>query len=100
MVFRNSTKLSQGNASLSVDQNFPNPFQDETVIPVRLSKDSDFELIVTDLQGRVLMSKSYRGSMGLNSVKIEREQLQQAGVLFYTVKNDKSSVTHKMVLSE
>lgn len=100
LVFRNSTKLSQGIASLSVDQNYPNPFQDETVIPVRLSENSDFELIVTDLQGRVLLSKSYRGSMGLNNVKIEREQLQQAAVLFYTVKNDKSSVTKKMVLSE
>ena len=44
----------QNTKQFSLGQNFPNPFVDQTVIPITLKQDSEVKIMLFDLQGRMV----------------------------------------------
>ena len=82
--------------SFELLQNVPNPFSDVTSIQFRLAQDSEVTLELSDLSGKIL--KVIRGDYprGLNTIKVG-DDINQAGVMYYTLKAGNQIATKKMV---
>lgn len=86
-------------AGLSLFQNTPNPFADETSIGFNLPERSEATLKIMDIHGKVL--KVYEGfyNKGYHEIKIKRSDMGlPQGVLYYTIDNKKATATRKMIL--
>jgi hypothetical protein len=82
----------------SLTQNFPNPFNPQTVISYSLDKTADVRLEVFDLLGRKVQTL-VNGEMDAgNHDVIWKGTDQGAGVYFYRLSADGRSETRKMVL--
>ncbi len=81
-------------------QNYPNPYQGETVIRFDLPEAGLATLEVRDVQGRLLWRTEEQFEQGSNEVRLKREWLDRAasGVLFYTLKAFDKMKTLPMVL--
>lgn len=81
-------------------QNFPNPFNPETVVSFQLSAVSDVRLVVYDLLGReVAMLVNERKTAGRYDVKFDGSRLS-SGVYIYRLTAGNSVETRKMVLTK
>jgi hypothetical protein len=80
-------------------QNSPNPFNNETVIKYGLKKASNVTIEVSDLAGRVIsvIDEGSRGA-GTYSTSFNAGKLA-AGTYFYTLKTENGSITNRMVIS-
>jgi hypothetical protein len=82
----------------SLTQNFPNPFNPQTVISYSLDKTADVRLEVFDLLGRKVQTL-VNGEMDAgNHDFVWKGTEQGAGVYFYRLSADGRSETRKMVL--
>jgi hypothetical protein len=82
-------------------QNTPNPFDKETRVRFELPSDSDIQLSIHDVNGRLI--KEFNGfySQGLHEVRFGRGELgQHAGVLYYTLRCGEFTATRKMVVMD
>jgi hypothetical protein len=81
-------------------QNYPNPYQGETVIRFDLPEAGPAILEVRDVQGRLLWRTEGQYEQGANEVRLKREWLERAasGVLFYTLNAGNQTKTLPMVL--
>jgi protocatechuate 3,4-dioxygenase beta subunit len=82
-------------AALTVEQNIPNPFRDETVIPFFLPEDGTVNCIVTDAFGKEVLRVEQDFQAGNNRLLLEN--MKGAGVFYYTITNGTESVTRKMI---
>lgn len=91
-------KVSVPNASL--EQNFPNPFNQSTTINYMLPQNfSSAKIIITDTSGKVCMQKAISGS-GIGSVKIDAGFLP-ANTYFYSLcVNNILIDTKKMIITK
>ena len=86
-------------SGLSLFQNTPNPFADETAIGFTLPERSEATIKIMDIHGKVI--KLYEGtySKGYHEIKLNRRDIAlPQGVLYYTIDNKKASATRKMIL--
>jgi len=83
---------------LSVSQNYPNPFDNTSIVKVELQEASELTLQVYNLMGQIVYEYS-TGQVfaGAHQLTIDAGHLTE-GVYFYTVKAGKNSVTHKMIV--
>jgi hypothetical protein len=65
-------------------QNYPNPFDQRTVIGLNLADGVNGNLKITDVTGRTLKTISKEWSKGYNEIWLNRNELQATGILFYT----------------
>lgn len=72
----------------------PNPFNNYTTLSFDNPKQEEFELTITDLQGKTI--RSYTKIKG-SSIKIEKNELS-TGVYLYTLKNRDLSTTGKLMV--
>jgi hypothetical protein len=82
-------------------QNTPNPFDKETRVRFELPSDSDIQLSIHDVNGRLI--KEFNGfySQGLHEVRFGRGELgQYSGVLYYTLRCGEFTATRKMVVMD
>ena len=89
-------------------QNFPNPFNPETWIPYTLADDSDVNVRIYDVEGKLVRKLDIgyqRAGSYLNREKAVywdgRDQLGESvssGIYFYTLKADAFSDTRRMVI--
>jgi hypothetical protein len=79
-------------------QNSPNPFSNETVITYSLKKASNVTIEVTDLTGRVIsvINEGNRGA-GTFNTSFEAGKFA-AGTYFYTLKTDNGNLTNRMII--
>jgi hypothetical protein len=80
-------------------QNTPNPFDKETRVRFELPSDSDIQLTIHDVNGRLI--KEFNGfySQGLHELRFGRGELgQHAGILYYTLRCGEFTATRKMVV--
>jgi len=80
-------------------QNTPNPFDNETRVRFELPSDSDIQLTIHDVNGRVI--KEFNGfyAQGLHEVRFGRGELgQYTGILYYTLRSGEFTATRKMVV--
>ena len=94
-IFDNDAQISQG---FVLQQNTPNPFAENTLIGFYLPKNADASLIISDMTGRII--RNYTGSFdkGQNYITVNRSDLPQSGVLYYTLETDEFTDTKRMVV--
>jgi hypothetical protein len=86
-----------------LNQNFPNPFNPETVISLSLDKPGDVTLSVYDVLGRTV-STLYQGYLPTGQHEFRwngtdgNGQGVASGIYFYRLSSDQVSLTRKMVL--
>ena len=81
-------------------QNTPNPFKVETIVGFNLPKAQSATLQIMDVSGKLI--KSIQGDFvrGYNEVKLNKQELQGAGVLYYQLDTATDTATKKMILIE
>ncbi len=79
-------------------QNTPNPFTQSTSIGFMLAKDAEATINIFDVTGKLV--KGYTGSFakGLNTITIDKGDLNSTGVLYYTLDTKEFTSTRRMVL--
>ncbi|MEM6396332.1 MAG: hypothetical protein AAF741_08300 [Bacteroidota bacterium] len=85
-------------SGFQVDQNYPNPVSDWTVIGFTLPEAGRVEMAVYDQIGRTLLLRSMEGYAGYNHTRIELQELGDSanGNLTYTLRYKDQFVTNKM----
>ncbi len=83
---------------VSVSQNFPNPFNEQTNIVVNLKKQANLSLEVYNMLGQVVYSEN-KGSMaaGIHNFTVSAQNLKP-GIYFYKVNAGENSATKKMIV--
>ncbi|MEO8210304.1 MAG: T9SS type A sorting domain-containing protein [bacterium] len=82
----------------SLSQNFPNPFNPETIINYDLPKIAAVKLAVYDITGKEVLSVvNEKQDAGYYSFKINAEKLS-SGVYFYTLRTDDFLSSKRMLL--
>lgn len=79
-------------------QNTPNPFSDLTLIRFYLPAEGVATLTVTDITGKVVMTRTNEYSKGLNELYLTAEQLGAPGVYFYQLESGGFKASKKMIL--
>lgn len=79
-------------------QNTPNPFTKSTVINFRLPEEGDAKLSIYDITGKVLRIYDVQGIKGMNSVKVDKSDLNVNGVLYYQLDAASHTATRQMIL--
>lgn len=86
------------NNSLTVEQNFPNPFNGSTTVEYSLEKSSNVSISVFNVTGAQVMTiEAGVKSVGSHTINIDGSNLQ-AGVYYYTLTANNNSVTKKMIV--
>ncbi len=81
-----------------LEQNIPNPFQEETSIGFVLPQAMKATLTVYDVTGRVIRAVEGDFSPGFNQVQFRQTDLGVNGVLYYHLKAGAYAATRRMVL--
>ena len=83
---------------ISVTQNYPNPYNNTTVISYTLLKPADVSLKIIDLAGRQIFSESYSiANSGQHSITLNATDFS-SGVYFYSITSSGYTITKKMVI--
>lgn len=70
--------------SLKLYQNFPNPFENKTIIAFTLPKSTEGNISIHDTNGRLLKSYYGKYAQGYNEIEIDLSDIHiQTGVLYY-----------------
>lgn len=84
----------------SLEQNIPNPFNNQTIINFNLLKPGKTSLVITNIMGQVVdIPVNDRLLPGSHSVTIDGNKLS-AGVYYYTLNYEGKKLTKKMVITE
>jgi len=78
---------SKKSNNLSLSQNQPNPFSENTVINYQLPKTGMVEFTIFDIQGRLLKTRTEQGNKGWNEVQVSKGDLPIGGIYYYQIKN-------------
>ncbi|MGM0612225.1 MAG: T9SS type A sorting domain-containing protein [Bacteroidota bacterium] len=93
-----NTEEFEGNLGLTVNQNFPNPFNDRTNISVDLEKGANLQLEVFNMIGqKVYQEDKGNVSPGSYNFMILADQMKP-GIYFYRVKAGERTRTKKMIV--
>ena len=84
--------------SLLVSQNQPNPWSDQTKLQVYVPQAGQLIALVKDLTGQVIMQKQLDAHAGMNTLTIQREDIDQPGVYLYEVRFGREIQSGKMVV--
>ncbi len=95
LQFNNQT--AEVAAGFELMQNNPNPFMESTTIGFRLPEAGQATLTIYDLSGKVLTTISNTYTTGYNEITIGKDQLGNAGVLFYQLETQGHTATRRMV---
>jgi len=86
-------------------QSYPNPFNSETVIPYKLKKESDIQVTIYDILGKVVRKFNVgRQSVGSHNVLWDGHnnfgQKVASGIYFYRLQAGGESQVKKMIFNE
>ncbi|MDF2449297.1 MAG: hypothetical protein K0R26_1801 [Bacteroidota bacterium] len=93
------TSVKNENALVNTLSLYPNPASTNATINVVLKQDAKMEIAVLNTVGQILYSSNVSGVKGSNLVDVDLTSLS-AGMYFYQVKIDNTSVTKKFTLSK
>lgn len=78
-------------------QNFPNPIDNQTVIPVNLTKADDVSLEVTDLNGKIILIRKYHFDAGRHEIRLDTEGVLQNGIFIYKIRTSHGLASRIMI---
>ena len=82
----------------TIEQNYPNPFEVNTTVPVSLVRSTDVKISVVNMIGQTVYNNTFTNSpAGLNNFNVNLSNAN-AGVYFYTVEAGDFKVTRKMIV--
>ncbi|MEP7266358.1 MAG: dockerin type I domain-containing protein, partial [Saprospiraceae bacterium] len=81
-------------------QNYPNPFDQRTVIGINLAQSTTGQLKITDITGRIIKSFDRDWNKGYNEVWLDRREIGATGVLYYSFESRGFHAVKKMVILE
>ncbi len=90
----------QDQLDYKLNQNEPNPFVQTSVISFSIPEYQKVEITIYDLKGQVQYRSSDWYEAGLNSIKINRNDVNSSGVLIYTMSTNNNVLTKKMILMD
>jgi len=94
--------LSSGNSlqltNFKVDGNFPNPFNKQTEIKIQSPKNTEANLKVYSMLGKIVSNKKVKLERGENLITFQAENLV-SGIYIYTIELDGKIITKKMNIS-
>jgi hypothetical protein len=100
-IINNTVGVADGarvTAKFTVNQNFPNPFNGSTIIPVSFKSSSDATVSVQNIMGQSVYTETFKNvGIGYSELEINPASLR-AGVYFYTVEAQGYKVTNKMIV--
>ncbi|HNR06395.1 MAG TPA: T9SS type A sorting domain-containing protein [Saprospiraceae bacterium] len=88
------------NAKSELFQNYPNPFDQRTLIGFRLAKEGRGTLSIHDVTGRTLRSIEKDWTKGYHEVRFDRKEIGATGVLYYRFESGFFTDSKKMVVLE
>ncbi len=102
------TSINNGNSSprkFQLEQNYPNPFSSTTAIPYKLKKETNVQVTIYDILGRVVRNFSVSmQSAGPHSIFWDGHnnigEKVASGVYFYRLNVDGESLVKKMVFNQ
>ncbi len=86
--------------TFQLDQNAPNPFQQETMIGFTLPTASEATLKVMDVQGKILLIIQGQYTKGYNQIYLDTKTLGVTGVLHYQLEAGNYLANKKMIIIE
>jgi hypothetical protein len=82
----------------TIDQNFPNPFNGTTTVPVKLKRATDVKVSIVYIVGQNVDNNTFKNNaVGVNNLNIELNNVK-AGIYLYTVEAGDFKVTRKMIV--
>lgn len=84
--------------SFELKQNIPNPYFDQTVVPIEVTKSCSMVLTVYNISGKQILEKNLLLEKGLNYVNIDRAMLGAEGIYLYKLEGNAGSQVKKMIL--
>ena len=83
--------------SFSVAQNSPNPWSIFTQVDVNLTVASEVTIKVFDVTGRLFYFGTELLTAGKNTIQLDSEKVNGAGVYFYEISTNTQSAQYKMI---
>jgi len=84
-------------SKFDVAQNRPNPFNGPTVIEFSTPTFGIFTLKISDILGKTVSVKNITGNRGINRITLSAKDFQ-AGIYFYTLSNNNTAITKRMII--
>ncbi len=81
-------------------QNNPNPFGDVTNISFYLPQDEYAQLVITNVEGKVVKMIEGDFNKGLNQIKLHKAEIGAGGIYYYQLNTATESKTMKMIIIE
>ena len=81
-------------------QNYPNPFDQRTVIGINLAHSTQGMMKITDVTGRVVKTIDREWNKGYNEVWLDKREVKATGILFYTFESKGFTASRRMVIVE
>jgi hypothetical protein len=85
---------------ISLGQNMPNPFSNNTIIEFELDKQMDIEFEVLDITGKVVKNLSLGTTgAGTHQINLNSDSFRN-GIYYYSIKSAEFKVTKKMIIQK
>jgi hypothetical protein len=91
---------AEGNQSFELMQNVPNPFNNQTKIEYFLPNDSHVKLSITDVTGKLILTKDGYFTAGINQFILDKSAINYSGMLYYRIDAGKDFAIKKMIVIE
>jgi hypothetical protein len=82
-----------------IGQNIPNPWNEITVIPIKIPQTDALTLTIKDVAGRVVMNRSMILQKGSHNIEIGKEMFK-SGSYIYEVEYQGEKQSYKMIIIE
>ncbi|MCB0688324.1 MAG: T9SS type A sorting domain-containing protein, partial [Saprospiraceae bacterium] len=73
---------------VTLQQNYPNPFKDETVVTFNLPRPMKAILTIYDINGRIIKEFENNYSKGEQQITLSKAQLTNSSIMFYRLQTD------------
>ena len=97
LIYNRTTDKSE---SFNLYQNFPNPFDDFTIVRFDLPSDAPAVINVYNVSGRKIYSRSGDFRRGINQIELRKEELKEPGILYLEIISDQYRASKKMMLMD
>jgi len=86
-------------ASFTVLQNEPNPFNDQTVIGFVLPETANTTIQIANAEGKIVSTQTNQFNKGFNQLRLTKDDVNlTTGIYYYTIESGNQSATKKMIV--